>query len=389
MRMIHVEFAKTGENLSGGEKCTIENIKYFQSKGIRNVLLTTDNGKKVYESLGLCEGKFMKYYTISSYEFEKRHHIFLSYIYRTRQALKLVKYFRIFDNDVLFCHSEFFPNSIPFYFLSRKSDKTKLFYWFHMLAPSLFKGYEGEYTNRYNLPDLALIHYKINQLVYRLLTKSRGIILTVNPFYKNILSKLYPKNFVYDLKKYSGVKTIKNLNNAKKIYDLVWMGRFHKQKGLFEIPEILDILKKYKEDISLAIIGGGDKKIQDRFLKIINERNLGSNVKLFGHISSDDKFRIIQSSKIFIFPSYYESFGQVALEAMANGLPVISYDLPVYVVFSEGIIKVPLLNNMKFAEEIVKLLRNKKNYSEKSKDALEYASTFSWEKTGKEIYNLI
>lgn len=50
------------------------------------------------------------------------------------------------DDDIVFCHSDFFPNTIPTYLLSRKNPAARMLYFFHMLAPNLLKGYEGEYT---------------------------------------------------------------------------------------------------------------------------------------------------------------------------------------------------------------------------------------------------
>ena len=137
------------------------------------------------------------------------------------------------------------------------------------------------------------------------------------------------------------------------------------------------------------MIGGGNSKIEKRFFKIAEKEGVKDNIDYVGFISSDKKFDYIRKSKVFIFPSYYESFGQVALEAMANGLPVIAYDLPIYCVFEKGMIKVPILDNKTFAKEIMKLLNDKNYYNKISKDALNYASTFSWDKTGEEIYNLI
>ena len=76
MKVFHVEFAKTGYSLSGGEKCMIEIIKYFKSKKLKNIVLTTDNGKETYQRLGLIEDEFLTYITIESSPTEKYHIFF-------------------------------------------------------------------------------------------------------------------------------------------------------------------------------------------------------------------------------------------------------------------------------------------------------------------------
>ncbi|MEK6860162.1 MAG: glycosyltransferase family 4 protein [Nanoarchaeota archaeon] len=396
MKVFHVEFAKTGYGLSGGEKCMVEIIKYLKKKNIKNILLTTDNGKETYIELGLREDQFLEYIIIESSKTEK-YGPFISYLLRPlyfssikKEIISKIDY----KNDILMCHSDFFPNTIPTKILS-KYFKKKPYYWFHMLAPDIFKGFEGHFLKKFSIPSLAGIHYKLNQILFKILTKKANII-TVNPYYK----KLFPTNKtyilnkfggeqIYIIKKYAGVDIEKKGIKKDKKYDLSFIGRFHKQKGLFEIPKILKIIKKEKPNIKLVLIGGGNSKIEKRFFKIAEKEGVKDNIDYVGFISSDKKFDYIRKSKVFIFPSYYESFGQVALEAMANGLPVIAYDLPIYCVFEKGMIKVPILDNKTFAKEIMKLLNDKNYYNKISKDALNYASTFSWDKTGEEIYNLI
>lgn len=397
MKVYHIEFAKTGSGISGGEKCMIEIIKYFINRGVKNVLLTTDNGKVTYEKLGLIEGEYLHYIIIDSSYTEKKRHIFFSYLSRIGLFFNikhLITEGIDRENDILMCHSDFFPNVIPT-FLLKKSFKKPTFWWFHMVSPDIFKGYEGHFTNKFRLPSLAVIHYKLNQVLFFLASK-RGVIITVNPYYERLFGKkdIYTlKKFggenVYTIKKYSGV-SVKDSNQEKeKRYDIAFMGRFHRQKGLLEIPRIVEELKKYRSNVKLVVIGDGDPILKKEFLDLVNEKGLNDNIECVGFISSDEKFEYLKLSKVFIFPSYYESFGQVALEAMANGLPVVAYDLPVFCVFEKGMTKVPIGNNVHFAKAISRLITDSDLLRDASKEAMDYASTFSWAKTGEEVFDLI
>lgn len=387
MIIYHIEFAKTGMGLSGGEKCMIENIKYFQSVGIENVLLTNDNGRYTYERLGLKANEYLTYKTVNSHRCERYFGVFISYLIRTFRAIKLVKTLNPSEEDALICHSEFFPNSIPFYVLAKKNTKTKLIYWFHMLAPRIFRGYEGEFLNRFQVPRANIIHYRLNQWLYRLLCPPRTVILTVNNYYLDYLTRKYPRNRAYAIKYYGGVSVPKY--SVPKKYDAIWMGRFHPQKGIFELLDIIKRLKSTIPNIQVIVLGGGNRKIETGFKKCILKTGLQGNITFKGHITGDEKYKFMHQSKIFLMTSYFESFGQVNLEAMKCGLPVVAYDLPVFHLFTDGFVKVPILDNHKFAKVVSELLANPDSYHRLTTSALQFASQFSWKRTGDEIYSIL
>lgn len=399
MTIYHIELGQAGYGLSGGEKCMIELIKFLKKKRNKgsfaplknkNVLITTNLAKKTYEKLGLREDDFLRYKTIEVEPSENKFFIFLSYIKRTIKALKLINGIQSNDSDILFCHSDFFPNSIPFYYLAKKNNKTKLFYWFHALAPDIFKGYEGYFTGRFQIPRLNVIHNNLNQWIYKKLTFKRGIILTGNPYFKEILKRRYPKNRIYAIKRFGGLDIERiQIKEVQKKYDLIWMGRFQSLKGLFDTIDIVRECKKRIYDIKLAVLGGGSKKIEEKFEKLIKKNHLEKNIEYKGFIVGDKKYGYLRQSKIFLITSYFESFGVVILEAMTCGLPVVAYNLPVYSVFEKGLIKTSIGDKGKLAEKILSLLENKDYYLKMKNEALDFSKDFSWEKTGEEIYKLV
>ena len=393
MKIYHVELAKTGTSVSGGEVTMLNLIHFLIKQKKKNVLITTDNGRSVYEEMGLVENEFFEYVTINSYHTEKKH-LFISYVKRLFLFNKIKKeIIRTIDReeDVLICHSDFFPNTIPSYILVKKFSK-KTLWFFQMQAPNIFRGFAGQFTDQFTFPSFSDIHYSLNQFIFFVLVKKiKGFILTVNPYYSKLLSK---KNAdFYVIKKFGGTdipqETDGQQNLGKKEFDMVFLGRFHLQKGLLEIPSILEIVLQTIPTAKLAIIGDGDTKIKNKLMEAIQSKNLENNIKVFGSMVGKNKTQILNKSKIFVFPSYFESFGIVVLEAMAQGLPVVAYNLPVFQVFKAGMIKVPILNNELFSSEIIKLLNDGSHYNKMSVSAKSFASTFSWEKTGEEIISII
>ncbi len=374
--------------MSGGDKCLLELVRYFVTQKIENTIITTEAGRETFSLLGLEDGDYCKYITTPDYcDSDSGPAIMAGYILRTRRANKLMNQIPVKDSDILFCHNEFFPNYIPFTKLANLHPHARLIYHLHMLAPDLWRGYKGHFSGEFHLPNLRLLHYRTEQRIFRKLVKTSGLIISNNSYYDKTLAQWFPANKRYNIVKYSGVE-IPEPGNIEKEYDLAWCGRFHAQKGIDMIPEIIRKIKKTKPNIKIAVIGSGTPR-DTRLREAINRHNLMDNIDLLGFLEGVDKFRIMKSARIFLMTSLFESFGQVNLEAMKCGLPVVAYNLPVYGVFERGMIKVPIKDNNAMAAEVIKLLTDGNHYSKIKRDAEEFAAGFSWEKTGEEVLRIM
>ena len=91
---------------------------------------------------------------------------------------------------------------------------------------------------------------------------------------------------------------------------LVW------EKEIQTLIKIYELLKKNNTDITMVITGEGPQK---------NYMMKKMPCAVFtGKLCGDALARIYASCDIFIFPSVTETFGNVILEAMASGLPVVA-----------------------------------------------------------------
>jgi glycosyltransferase involved in cell wall biosynthesis len=90
------------------------------------------------------------------------------------------------------------------------------------------------------------------------------------------------------------------------------------------IPNLLKALKlvRQQEDVRLVIAGSGRRMYTDD-LTLIHGLGLKDHVILPGYIPHEDLVAVYNLAEIFVFPSFYESFGLVSLEAMACGCPVV------------------------------------------------------------------
>jgi glycosyltransferase involved in cell wall biosynthesis len=374
--------------MSGGCRYMLELVKYLTGRKINNVVLTTRAGRITFEQLGLKENEFCRYITIPDFYNGGNPLLLLAaYIRRAMPASKLVSSVPVRGEDVLYCHNEFYPNIIPMAQFARAYPAAKAIYHLHMLAPDLFKGFQGQFTGEFHLPDLRLVNYKFQQWLMRKLVVRRGVIVSNNKYYIKTLEHLFPEHKTYNISRYGGID-IPEVESVKEEYDLVWLGRFHEQKGIKEIPDIIQEIKKEKPDIKLAIIGSG-KKWEKWLKKVIRQYGLNNNIELKGFLEGEAKIRTLKSARIFFMTSYYEGNPQVILEAMKCGLPVAAYNLPVYRVFERGMIKVPVKDNQAMAKEIIKLLNNRNHYEAIKQQALSFADNFNWEETGKEVLSFL
>jgi glycosyltransferase involved in cell wall biosynthesis len=94
----------------------------------------------------------------------------------------------------------------------------------------------------------------------------------------------------------------------------LYVGRIAKEKGVERLREPLSKLP----DVRLALVGGGPEMEQIRALYA------GTPAVFTGFLDGDELVSAFASADALVFPSTNETFGLVALEAMACGLPVIA-----------------------------------------------------------------
>lgn len=98
---------------------------------------------------------------------------------------------------------------------------------------------------------------------------------------------------------------------------LLYVGRLSGEKDLDILVEAMDILnQKYFDKIILVLTGDGPMK------ESLKKHNPG-NFVFTGYLHKEELYEAYASCDIFTFPSAFETFGNVVLEAHASGLPCV------------------------------------------------------------------
>jgi glycosyltransferase involved in cell wall biosynthesis len=107
---------------------------------------------------------------------------------------------------------------------------------------------------------------------------------------------------------------------------LIHMANLRQSKGSMDVLRVFRELRK-KIDCTLLMVGefSGDEFESAARSFVMNEHLDG--VEFLGFLEGEDKYSVLSSGTLFIYPSYNDSFGLVVLEAQAVGLPVCAYDV--------------------------------------------------------------
>lgn len=209
--------------------------------------------------------------------------------------------------------------------LNCKSQKSKFFVTFDNFVPSPNKR-PGNYFYNF-IPFFAAI------LSIYLLRKADFVFAYMNPYNVDKLNEMLPKmqHKIFRFKNGLDYDLLNsNLNISIKKYDLSYLGRIHKAKGIFDFIEVVRLLKVSRANIKAAIIGPPAFDIMTNVNFLIKKYSLEKNIHFFGYVSTQEKYKILKQSKIFLFLSYDESYPVALLEAISVGIPSVVYALKCY-----------------------------------------------------------
>jgi len=367
------------QGMSGGDLRFIEIIRRLKDYEIS--IITSSLGKKTCESRGVKAG-----YIITSDE-EKFGNCIFTYIVRTIRAIKYLS--TVKKADIIYSSSDFLPDTLPAYVYKRQCPCANWISFLHLLAPNPWFGYEGYYLKKKKMkfPSVNSIYFKVSQYIAVLLMKQRAdVICVVNGEIKEYLvSRGIAKDRIKVVQNGVEADAIACIPDPKeKIYDGIFVGRFHQQKGLFDLLRIWEEVCKSNKSAKLAIVGSGGESYVKEIKNRILASGLDDNIDLLGFFDGEEKYRLLKSARVFLCPSFYESWGIVIAEALASGLPVVAYGLPIYKeIFGEGIVTVQMGDTQEFAATVEKLLKNKDEYLERKNAGLCLAKRYNWNDVAK------
>lgn len=175
-------------------------------------------------------------------------------------------------------------------------------------------------------------------------------------------------------------------------YDLpeqfvLYLGGFDWRKQVNNLLLAYTYVGEAEGDNIPLVIAGPEPEWDDALFPNLREYaqklNIQDYVRWIGFVDEADKPSLYRLADVFVFPSIYEGFGLMALEAMASGTPVITSDAIVFEeVLEDGAYLVE--NAREMAGAIIALLIQEPLREAMINQGLAMASNYSWRKTAKE-----
>ena len=368
--------------MSGGDRIHINLIKQTNNS-IKYTILTTPNGKKFYEYNGI-HAEFIIYNF-----FEKKHfsydllRIYICSLFDINKILKDIPHVNF---DYIISQSDFLPDFIPSYNLTKRLN-SKLIFSFFLKAPSPFSKNNPYKKIRFIFGLLYFIIQKIVLKIINLKFDSSNLKILL----ASDVAEKYFKDYFNRLVIYGGVEKViynnKNLFNEYE-FDAVFLGRLHDQKGALELIEIWKNVISINKNLKLAVIGNGPH--EKKMIALSKKYQIYNSIKFFGFLDGEDKYKIFNKSKVFLHTPIYDTGGMALAEAMSVGLPGIVFDLEGYnYCYKKGVIKIEPKNYKAFANEFVKLINSASIYENLSKQAIENSKDWLWSLIAKKYLSFI
>lgn len=113
---------------------------------------------------------------------------------------------------------------------------------------------------------------------------------------------------------------------------LAYLGHCLRTKGFFDALTAIQLSAADRPDLRWQLDVAGtfmtENEAAEGQAAFEQLKQCGVGVKLHGFLPSDAKSDFLERADVMLFPSWSESFGLVAVEALAHGLPVIGSDIP-------------------------------------------------------------
>lgn len=287
---------------------------------------------------------------------------------------------KIRQEDVAYAVSDYWFDVWP---LVLCRARNKILVW-HMQAPTL-----GQILHR-SRPDVdvtrfASFYYWLSQNFSLWLfgfCRNKQVLLVHPTMRGQLRARGYRAEELTDISFGVDVERAEGAGGQSKIYDAVWIGRVHRQKGIDDLLATLAHLAGRIENFRAVLIGNLRAELGPE----LERRGLAQCVEFSGFVSEEEKFRLFHASRVFLMTSRFEGSPRVIAEALVCQVPVVAYQVDTYrPLFGDFLRYVPCFDLQSFQNEArlqIEKMRAGANYLA-GMNLGDFSQVHSWSATGQ------
>ncbi len=206
------------------------------------------------------------------------------------------------------------------------------------------------------------------------------VVIVPSEFVKETLND-YPSQLPpIKIVQYGGPGALSNIVVGKSTHEklkVLFCGSLTQRKGL---AEVFEVCTRLADKVDLTLIGNG---LVDQCIPL---KDGCSKFNWIKSVSHDELLRIMGDMDLMLFPSHFEGFALVVLDAMSQGLPVITTPItcgPIKDGYDGWIVEPGNVEEMTHILE--RLYINREEITSCSHNALKTASENAWDKYGAKL----
>lgn len=179
--------------------------------------------------------------------------------------------------------------------------------------PSSFEA--QRFSKKYHLPFFLIEKYGCRIYKY-FLSSSHAIETKMKSLNSNIVSRIVPE----------GVDENFFSVRREKPKHILFVGRFDiGQKG---IDILIESYANISNKISYPLVIAGHGPNEQSIRSMIKKLHLENRISIVGATYGKEKLKLLSESVCIVLPSRHEGFSLFALEGMAAGVPLVTFDIP-------------------------------------------------------------
>ncbi len=164
---------------------------------------------------------------------------------------------------------------------------------------------------------------------------------------------------------------------------ILYVGNYYAYKNVRVLIEALTLVARVRQDVKL-VLAGEPREFKDALLSLTESLQVSDRVVMPGFVTDGQLKWLYRNAAMYVNPSLSEGFGLQGIEAMTQGLPVLSSTascLPE--VYGDAAVYFDPHDADELAQHIVDLLDQPGRSIELSAKAQERLAMFSWQKTAE------